>query len=118
MMASGLALGFLVIMKESYEPAILQQRSQKRRKAEDDDRYWSRYDTKLPFIQLMKTNLSRPFIMALTEPICMFWNLYVSTFKSIHPFSPFYHVHVSDNASTLSHLASTNAQVTALLINH
>jgi MFS family permease len=73
MIASGFALIFLLLIPETYEPAILRRRTQKKRKDEDDERYWSRYDNKLAFISLMKTNLSRPFIMAATEPICMFW---------------------------------------------
>jgi hypothetical protein len=26
----------------------------------------------------MKTNLSRPFVMAVKEPICIFWNIYIA----------------------------------------
>ena len=68
MMASGLSLVFLLFTKETYEPTILQKRTKHKRKTEDDERYWCRYDNKLPFLELMKANLSRPFIMAITEP--------------------------------------------------
>lgn len=77
MIAAGFALGLLFLIPETYEPAILRQRTKKMSKDKDDDRYWSRYDNKLSFSKLMKTNLSRPFIMAFTEPICMFWNGYI-----------------------------------------
>jgi MFS family permease len=73
MIAGGAALLLVLLVPETYEPAILRRRANRKRKAEDDDRYWCRYDNKLAFIPLMKTNLSRPFIMAVTEPICMFW---------------------------------------------
>ena len=57
------------LIKESYAPAILRRRAAKKRKETGDDRWWSRYDDKLEFWPLLKVNLSRPFVMTVTEPI-------------------------------------------------
>ena len=78
MMASGAAWVLLLLVKETYSPALLQARAKKLRKQHDDERYWSQYDVKIPFLELMKINLSRPFVMAITEPICIFWNIYIA----------------------------------------
>lgn len=56
-------------MKETYAPAILRKLAAKRRKETDDDRWWCRYDEKSELWPLLKVNLSRPFVMAVTEPI-------------------------------------------------
>lgn len=69
-MISGVAFGFMCILKETYAPALLKKKSKLRRKEQDDERYWSRYDDKkFHFLALLKVNLSRPFIMIATEPI-------------------------------------------------
>jgi multidrug resistance protein len=57
------------LIKETYAPAILRRRAAKKRKETGDDRWWSRYDDKLEFWPLLKVNLSRPFVMTVTEPI-------------------------------------------------
>lgn len=67
----------MCITKETYAPVLLQQKAKRLRKETGDSRYWSRYDVRVGFFDLMKTNLSRPFIMAVTEPICIFWNVYI-----------------------------------------
>jgi hypothetical protein len=54
---------------ETYAPAILRARAAKKRKETGDSRWWSRYDDKKSIFELLKINLSRPFIMAATEPI-------------------------------------------------
>ncbi|KAJ5585125.1 uncharacterized protein N7459_004925 [Penicillium hispanicum] len=75
---SGVALGFAVILKETYAPTLLQQKAIRLRKETGDSRWWSRYDRKDPLFQILKLNLSRPFVMAVSEPICIFWNIYVA----------------------------------------
>lgn len=65
-------------IKETYAPAILRKRAAQKRKETGDERYWSRYDEKEALWPLLKINLSRPFILTVTEPICMFWDLYIS----------------------------------------
>ncbi|KAJ5046369.1 uncharacterized protein L3040_003613 [Drepanopeziza brunnea f. sp. 'multigermtubi'] len=49
----------------------------KMRKETGDERWWSRYDQKLSVFEVLKTNLSRPFVLAVTEPILWFWNAYI-----------------------------------------
>lgn len=66
---AALALVFASIMKESYAPTLLRKKAARLRKENDDPRYWSRYDEKQSLLEVMKVNLSRPFVMAFTEPI-------------------------------------------------
>ncbi|KAF2485070.1 major facilitator superfamily domain-containing protein [Neohortaea acidophila] len=76
--AAGSAWLMVSAIKETYTPAILRKRAAKLRKETGDERYHSAYDNKLKFGALLKVNLSRPFIMAATEPICMFWDIYIA----------------------------------------
>jgi MFS family permease len=66
---SGVALAFSCIMKETYAPALLRKKAAAIRKETDDSRWWSRYDHRVAFAQVLKTNLSRPFVMMVLEPI-------------------------------------------------
>jgi hypothetical protein len=75
---SGVAFIAILMIPETYAPAILRARAAKKRKETDDQRYWSRYDDKAAFLSLLKINLSRPFIMTFTEPILIFWDLYIA----------------------------------------
>jgi MFS family permease len=90
----GVATALMCVIKETYSPRLLQMKAQKRRKETGEERYWSRYDQRLPFIELMKVNLSRPFIMAVKEPICIFWNVYIAI--------------IYGNGSTISPLPDTD----------
>ncbi|KAL9109692.1 MAG: hypothetical protein Q9227_005730 [Pyrenula ochraceoflavens] len=83
MIFAGVALALMAIQRETYTPALLQKRTARKRQSTGDERWWCRYDQKLPFIELMKVNLSRPFIMAIKEPICIFWNVYISIIYGI-----------------------------------
>ena len=70
MMISGVAFGFMCILRETYAPALLRKKAKLCRKEQNDDRWWSRYDEKkISFLNTLKVNLSRPFIMIVTEPI-------------------------------------------------
>ncbi|KAL3437953.1 major facilitator superfamily domain-containing protein [Aspergillus tetrazonus] len=75
---SGVAFCFACVMKETYSPIILQKKAARRRKETDDERWWSRYDQKASLVEMLKVNLSRPFVMAVVEPICIFWNIYIA----------------------------------------
>ena len=66
------------LIEETYTPSILRRRANKKRKETGDDRWWSRYEDKMAFWQLLRINLSRPFVMTVTEPICIFWDLYIA----------------------------------------
>ncbi|KAF2093815.1 MFS general substrate transporter [Rhizodiscina lignyota] len=68
---------------ETYAPAILRGRAAQRRKETDDPRWFSRYDAKKEFWPLLRVNLSRPLWMAVFEPICIFWNLYIAVIYGI-----------------------------------
>jgi hypothetical protein len=78
LIAAGFAFGLLCIINETYSPALLRKKAKALRKQESEDRYYCRYDQRLDFLDLMKTNLSRPFVMAVKEPICVFWNVYIA----------------------------------------
>ena len=70
MIISGVAFAFMCILQETYTPALLQKKAKLRRKEQGDDRYWSRYDNrKVSFLDLLKINLSRPFVLIWNEPI-------------------------------------------------
>ncbi|KAI5795283.1 MFS multidrug transporter [Geopyxis carbonaria] len=71
---------------ETYSPVLLRKRAEQRRKETGDERYMSRYcykDGEGDFWKLLKVNLSRPVIMLFTEPICMFWAIYVAAVYGI-----------------------------------
>lgn len=66
---SGVAFGFAVILKETYAPSLLKRKAARLRKETDDSRWWCRYEQKSSLVEMLKLNLSRPFLMAVTEPI-------------------------------------------------
>ncbi|KAM3520745.1 hypothetical protein NHJ13051_006687 [Beauveria bassiana] len=68
----------MLTVKETYAPAILRKKAARLRKENDDPRYWCQYDYKLSTLHLLKVNLSRPFILAATEPILWFMNIWIS----------------------------------------
>ncbi|KGO76478.1 Major facilitator superfamily domain, general substrate transporter [Penicillium italicum] len=80
---SGVALVFAILLKETYAPALLQKKAAKLRKETGESRWWSRYDQKASLPEVLKLNLSRPFVMAVTEPICIFWNIYIAIIYGI-----------------------------------
>ncbi|KAF2234076.1 MFS multidrug transporter [Viridothelium virens] len=83
MIAGGVGFCFLLFVKETYAPTILRRRARLRRQETQDPRWWSRYDEKKSALQLLKVNLSRPFVMAVTEPICIFWDIYIAIVYAI-----------------------------------
>ncbi|KAI9824930.1 MAG: hypothetical protein M1832_001535 [Thelocarpon impressellum] len=80
---AGVALVFVLCVRETYAPAILRRKARRLRKETRDERWWSRYDEKLALGPLLKMNLFRPFSMTATEPICQFWGLYVAVVYGI-----------------------------------
>ncbi|MCJ1285099.1 hypothetical protein MMC26_004437 [Xylographa opegraphella] len=83
MIISAVGWIFVCILRETYSPALLVRRAAARRAETANPRWWSRYDQKLPLIALLRVNLSRPFVMAVTEPICIFWNIYIAIIYGI-----------------------------------
>ena len=69
LICGGVAFIMVATVPETYAPAILRSRAAKMRKEQDDPRWWSRYDEKSKLWDLLKVNLSRPFVMSFTEPI-------------------------------------------------
>ena len=80
---SGVGFCMLLCIKETYAPAILRKKVKQRRKETGDERWWCRYDEKQEFWPLLRLNLSRPFVMAVKEPICIFWNVYIALLYGI-----------------------------------
>ncbi|KAK2802246.1 hypothetical protein FQN50_007427 [Emmonsiellopsis sp. PD_5] len=83
MIMGGVALVLMIILKETYAPVLLQRKAARIRTETDDPRWWSRYDQRASLFSVLKVNLSRPFIMAVMEPICIFWNLYIAVVYAI-----------------------------------
>jgi len=71
----GTGFMLMLLVKESYQPRILIEKASKKRKATGNSRWHCRYDDSVstPW-QILKTNLSRPMRLSVTEPI-----LYVNT---------------------------------------
>ncbi|KAJ5748171.1 uncharacterized protein N7511_009867 [Penicillium nucicola] len=80
---SAVALLFAILLKETYAPTLLQKKAARLRKESGENRWWSRYDQKATLYEILKLNLSRPFVMAVTEPICIFWNIYIAIIYGI-----------------------------------
>jgi MFS family permease len=76
---AGVAWAAMIPIRETYAPAILRRRAARRRRDTGDDRWWCRYDQRMPMGQALKINLLRPFVLAATEPILWFWNVYIAT---------------------------------------
>jgi MFS family permease len=69
MIGAGVGILMLIIIPETYAPAILRAKAAKKRKDTGDDRWYSRYDDKKKFWPMMKENLVRPLSMSVKEPI-------------------------------------------------
>ncbi|KAJ5919297.1 hypothetical protein N7466_010240 [Penicillium verhagenii] len=74
---SGISFVLMFLVKETYTPALLRQRTKRRQQETGNYKWWCRYDHKEAGFQILKTNMIRPLRMAVLEPICVFWNLYV-----------------------------------------
>lgn len=75
---SGVATLLMTTVRETYAPAILQRRAAQLRKETGDERWWCRYEQQISTWNLLKINLSRPFILSFTEPILWFFNIWIS----------------------------------------
>ncbi|THW50668.1 hypothetical protein D6D25_04111 [Aureobasidium pullulans] len=63
---------------KTYGPRILRQRAAAKRKETGNDKWWSQHDDSSSFAQVLKTNITRPIVMLVTEPICIFCDVYVA----------------------------------------
>lgn len=74
---AGAALVMVATVKETYPPTLLKAKAARLRSETGDDRWWCRHDDRrISTLQLLKTNLSRPFVLAATEPILWFFNIW------------------------------------------
>jgi len=84
MILSGLSVLIMAGVDETYAPAILKKKAARLRRETGDDRWWCRYDEEqISTLQLIKTNLMRPFVLSLTEPILWFFNIWISLIYGI-----------------------------------
>jgi MFS family permease len=74
----GAGIAMMATCKETYAPTVLKRKVARLRKETGDDRWWCQFDQRVSTWDLMKTNLSRPFVLAATEPILWFMNLWIS----------------------------------------
>ncbi|KAI4715273.1 hypothetical protein E4T48_08552 [Aureobasidium sp. EXF-10727] len=72
-------LSFLLMatVPETYGPALLRRRAEKKRKESGDSQWWSQHDEKRAFWPLLGASLWRPIYLTATEPILWFWDLYI-----------------------------------------
>lgn len=81
---TSVAVLLMATVKESFAPKVLKQKAAARRKEEDDDRFWCMYDdSKRSTAELMRINLSRPFMLSAKEPILWFFNIWISVIYGI-----------------------------------
>ncbi|PYI03536.1 MFS general substrate transporter [Aspergillus sclerotiicarbonarius CBS 121057] len=78
LIVGGAVLVLMCFIPETYAPVILRKRAARIRKETSDPKWWTRYDGDEDLSKRLKTGLSRPFVMLLTEPICIFWDSYVA----------------------------------------
>ncbi|KAL6898813.1 major facilitator superfamily domain-containing protein [Trichoderma evansii] len=80
---AGATIIAIFTLRETYPPAILKRKAARLRKEKDDPRYWCQYDQKISTLNLLKINMSRPFVLAATEPILWFMNFWISLIYGI-----------------------------------
>ncbi|KAE8372014.1 major facilitator superfamily domain-containing protein, partial [Aspergillus bertholletiae] len=85
LICSGASTVCLALVKETYAPVLLKRRRKAKQMQTGDMRWWTRYDTQADqgIWEKLRTSLSRPLTMALFEPICLFWNVYVGTVYAV-----------------------------------
>lgn len=69
MICTGVSLLLMFLVKETYAPALLRQKTKLKRKKTGDQRWWCRFDHNVTGIHVLKTNMIRPFRMIVFEPI-------------------------------------------------
>ncbi|KAJ5600183.1 hypothetical protein N7450_001250 [Penicillium hetheringtonii] len=83
LICTGVSLLLMLLVKETYAPALLRAKTRKLQIESGDERWWCIYDHKDSGFQRLKTNLVRPVRMIVLEPICVFWNLYVGVVYAV-----------------------------------
>ncbi|KAJ5363113.1 hypothetical protein N7541_003957 [Penicillium brevicompactum] len=83
LICSGVSFFLMFLVKETYAPALLRRKTKQRQKVTGDCRWWCRFDHEETGLQVLKSNLIRPMRMLVSEPICLFWNLYVGVVYAV-----------------------------------
>lgn len=64
-------------VKETYHPALVKAKVRRLRKETGDERYWCRFEeTGISKGEVVREGLKRPFVLAVTEPILWFFNIW------------------------------------------
>ncbi|KAM0547566.1 hypothetical protein ACHAPJ_010310 [Fusarium lateritium] len=71
----------MATIPETHGAVILRRRCEEMKK--HDDRYWCAHSQTIAFSERLKTSMIRPLAMAFTEPICLFWDLFVAIIYAI-----------------------------------
>lgn len=74
---AGVSFLLMATVPETYGPALLRRRAEKKRKETNDNQWWSKHDEKRAFWPLLGASLWRPIYLTATEPILWFWDLYI-----------------------------------------
>ncbi|KAF9880683.1 MFS multidrug transporter [Colletotrichum karsti] len=83
LISTAVGAAFIMTIPETYRPTLLRKMAAQKRKEEDDLRYWSDFDDTVPLFRRIRTAVSRPFILSFTEPVLLFWNVYISVIYAI-----------------------------------
>ena len=76
LMLAGVSFLLMATVPETYGPALLRRRAEKKRKETGDNQWWSKHDEQRAFWPLLGASLWRPIYLTATEPILWFWDLY------------------------------------------
>ncbi|OGE47804.1 hypothetical protein PENARI_c036G12189 [Penicillium arizonense] len=57
LICSGISLSLMILVKETYAPALLRNRTREKQRATGDRRWWCRFDHRETGLQVLKTNL-------------------------------------------------------------
>jgi MFS family permease len=80
MILAGVAVLMLALVRETYAPTLAKRKAARLRRQTGDDRWWCRHeDQRISTLALLRVNLSRPFVLAATEPILWFFNIWSVT---------------------------------------
>ena len=79
---AGISVIMLLTVRETYPPKVLKNKAARIRKETDDPRWWCQYDQRVSSLELLKINLSRPFVLFFTEPILWFINMWYVSLRS------------------------------------
>ena len=79
MIFAGVMMLFKASVPETYAPVILKRRAKKLRKETGDPNIMTEQEMfKVPFSEMMKDTLIRPFEMLATEPILLLLSMYIA----------------------------------------